>query len=638
MIIFKGRKNFPLSFHGKQWFLLNCNNATSADIIQIACVNEELCYQFEGGRAHGEGIIDDGKYIFSGGRSWLNLHKGYTFNLGKKSYGSPFDFYSGGEPLIEGFTPSNDTIQPLNGIGLWKTQWQYLRASVYNPYLSQFDSLGLAAAEYQQARALGGMWGISGKWGDKNRLAEGNWHIDDSLLTTGTDSNAACFGICDDKNIPQYPIGLFPTAQGTLLVSWVYLKRVGFIGARRFLCAPEENIAIWGIQTAAQPNITDVILCLDPGMQVLYPNGIETTAFGCIPGGASAVVKSNFSPLRGKRVWLVLINSLDKEEVNYVIKTAAELRKNQIDFSCVQITGDNAPGYYNVQEKRFQGIMLSNCRVKPLLIPNLRMLAAKYKISIPDELSPDYHGDITELVNMHGDVPVVPGLLNLGDVAILNVRDAEIASILTGHFARSFASGTDLFPKLWENGKFMIAVFVNDVADENAKYLRGSGARICDTRFIETKPEERLKNFRAVIEASKIVIFAASGLWKCPEEFLETLRWCRSHDISAIILSNSENSNSLKYIHGKTITIDRIDGDTGITVAINAEGIVAVEACFNRNGKLLHAKALSDAKSEQTAPRKAIPSTPYNNNQFKELGDLSPEKKLAALRAKSIEQ
>lgn len=155
MIIFKGRKNFPMSFHGKQWFLLNCNNAKSADMFQLSRINEQLCYEFEGDRAHGEGIIDDGKYIFSGGRSWLNLHKGYTFNLGKKSYGSPFDFYSGGEPLIEGFTPYHDTIQPLNGIGLWKTQWQYLRASVYNPYLSQFDSLGLAAAEYQQARALG---------------------------------------------------------------------------------------------------------------------------------------------------------------------------------------------------------------------------------------------------------------------------------------------------------------------------------------------------------------------------------------------------------------------------------------------------------------------------------------------------
>ena len=633
------RKVFPVILSKAcLWFLLNFNRMVSENIIQMSRVNEHLCYEFEKGRAHGEGIIDDRRYILLGGNKWLNLDKGYTLSFGQNYSGYPFDYYLGGESLIEGINLSNNTIQPLNGTLYWKTPWSYLRASVNRiASLSIQDALGITDAEYKQAKALGGKWGFSGKWGDKNSLAEGNWHVDNSLLTTDADSNAACFGVCDDKGIPQYPIGLFQTAEGTLLLSWVYLKRTGFFGARRVFFTPEENIAIWGIETIAQPHITDFILCYDSGMLVFYPNGIETTAFGCIPGGVSAVTVSNFSPLCGKRVWPVLVDDQDKDEVEYVIKIAAELRKNRIDFCCVQITGDSNTEYNVLQGKHFCGTRLTNCRITSLSIPELRKLATGHNIPIPDELCADYLGDITEYVNAHEDVPVVPGLFNLGEVVMLNVRDRELTPVLTAHFARSLSSGRHLFPKLWENKKFMTSVFVNDVADENAKYLRRVETKICDTRFIEVEPEERLKNFRDIIGESKIVIFAASQLWKSTEVFRETLRWCRSHNIAAIVLANSENSTTektLKYIHGKIITVDRIDGDTGINVAVNAEGVVAVEACFDRNGKLLNAKELSNAKSEQIALGETIPSAPYDDSRLNKVKALPPEEKLAALQPK----
>lgn len=617
---------------------MNCNREASEKIIQMSRANEYLCCEFEAGRAHGKGIIDKGKYVTDDGKIFLNLHTGYALGLGKKYCGTSFDYYSGGEPLIEGVNPNNNIIEPLNGNIFWRTQNQYLRASVYTlAYRDSPDPLGNTDAEYQQAHFLG----FTGKWSDKNRNTEGNWHYDDSLLTTDGDSAAICFGVCDDKDIASYLIEFLPTIIGMLILPYRYLKRVGFFGARRVFFTPEDNIAIWGVQTIAQPHITDSILCYDPGMLVLYPNGIETTAFGCIPGGASAVVKSNFSPLHGKRVWLVLINHLDKEEVEFVVKTAAELRKKRIDFCCVQITGDSNTEYCYLQGKRFGWTKLTNCRITNFPIPELRKLATGHNIPIPDELRSDYLGDITELVNAYEDVPVVPGLFNLGEVVILNVRDGELTPVLTAHFARSLSSGKYLFPKLWENKKFMTSVFVNGKADENVKYLRGSKAKICDIRFIETKPEERLENFRTVIGDSKIVIFAASGLYKFPEVFLEMLRRCRTNSITAIVLADSENSttsNCIKNIYGKNITADRIDGDTGITVAVNAEGVVAVEACFDRNGKLLKAKELSDAKSEQIALEEVIPSVPYDDSQLNKVKALPPEEKLAALKAKSGEE
>ena len=97
------KNKFTEILSGFRWFLLNCNRTASEGINLVSCVNEHLGYEFENGRAHGEGIIEDGKYIFNDGRCWLNLHKGCTLDLGRTYSGSPFDFYSGGEPLIEGY-------------------------------------------------------------------------------------------------------------------------------------------------------------------------------------------------------------------------------------------------------------------------------------------------------------------------------------------------------------------------------------------------------------------------------------------------------------------------------------------------------------------------------------------------------
>jgi len=617
-------------------FMFNCKRQASNNVILASRVNQALCDEAEAGRAHGGTSIDGDCLIIDG--SGIRIHLNFACRLGCGLIfpGNPFDFVPDGEPLIEARSvdfrgiPSNS---PLNGQFPWNTQNIYLRASVYSKsIIIQPDVLGFDFTEYQQAEVLGGAWGLSGNLGDKNRICEGNWHLDDSLLTTRGDSNSVNYLVCDARNIPQYAIQLLPTPMGILLLPYRYLKRKGYIGPRRVFFAPEENIAIWGAEKIAQPHITDVILCFDPAMMFgLFPNGI---APGCIPGGASGVDKSNFAPFRGKRVWLTLLNEFDKEEVNYVIKCVAQLRKKLISVSCIRLIGNRNLGYLDLQGKRFYGFRLDNCRVEELTLPELCKLAEQHDIFVPEELKADYLGDITATVNAHKAVPVIAGLFSLGDSVLLEIQDEFIVSMLIAHWARSINSGTAIFPGLWENGLFASVVFVDHPTDIVAGYLRNSGVRICDSRFVDASPEEWLNVFQAVVGTAQGVFFTGYEVWAHPTVFLEAIQWCRRNRKAVIILPTGDDSALLKKVRhmtSKVISASRIDGNNGVNVGISAQGIASVAATFSSNGYFLSAKALSTDQEEQVVNHQVIPSMPYDTTRLKDLTELPPEKKLAAI-------
>ncbi len=614
-------------------FMLNCNRQTSNDVILASRVNQALCDEAEAGRAHG-GTSIDGDYLKIDG-NWIriNLNSAYRLDWGFYCPGYPFDFFPGGEPLIEdrnvdflGMHP------PLNGQVPWNTQNIYLRASVYSTSIFiQPDVLGFYFTEYQQAEALGGAWGLSGNVGDKNRINEGNWHDDDSLLTTQGDSSGVTFLVRDAMNQPQYLIELLPIPKGTLLLPYRYLKRKGYIGPRRVFFAPEKDIEIWGAFQIAQPHITDVILCYDPGMMFLnYP---ENVAVGCIPGGASAVYKSNFAPFRGKRVLLTLFNTLDKEEVNYVIKCFAQLRKNLISVICLKVDGTQILGDYNLQGKNFMGSWFTNFKTEKLTIEQLRKFADQLNIFTPEEFSSDYLGDITERVNAHEAVPVITGLFNSDDIVFLDTQDEPIGPMLIALFARTLNTGTAIFPGLWANGHFASVVFVDHPTDMVAGYLRNSGVHIGDSRFIDALPEERLNVFQAVVGTAQVVFFAGYEVWAQPTVFLDAIRWCRRNRKAVIIMPTDDSAllKKVRHMTSKVISVRRIDGDNEITVSITASGITSIAASFASNGDFLSAKALSTDQEGQVVNHHVIPSMPYDTNRFKDLAELPPEKKLAAI-------
>ena len=66
-------------------------------------------------------------------------------------------------------------------------------------------------------------------------------------------------------------------------------------------------------------------------------------------------------------------------------------------------------------------------------------------------------------------------------------------------------------------------------------------------------------------------------------------------------------------------------------MGISAQGIASVAATFSSNGDFLSAKALSTDQEEQVVNHQVIPSMPYDTKRLKDLTELPPEKKLAAI-------
>lgn len=621
-------------------FMFNIDRLKSSEIIQKSRVNQILCDEAEAGRAHGNASIYNGCLITGDGTIVIHLNTSYCLQYGDITSSYPFDLYTGGEPLIEGlnvnYYGTNTSI--LNGKGFpWNTGEIYLRASVSsNPQFFQNDNycLKLLAIENQQVKALGKTWNLSGDWGEQNRLREGNWHFDDSILTTKGDSNAFCHIVKDETNIAQYVIELLSTGLATtLLLPYRYLKRPNFIGPRRVFFAPEENIAIWGADKIIQPDVTDVIISFDPGIMFLnYPNHITP---GCIPGGVSAIAKTNFAPLRGKQIHLMLFNQENKEEVNYVLKCLAKLRKNDFPVQCLKVNGNTYDGEYILPNKAFWGTYHYNCKAEKIEIEQLRKLANQHNIFIPDELSSDFRGDITEIVKSRKEVSVATDVFNLGDIVLLNTQDKDIASKMITHFARSIGSGTAIFPKLWHNNQFNPVVFVDHLTDPVAKYLCRSGVPICDSRFIDASAEDWPNDFKFLVKTAQVVFFAGYDVWDKPERFIEVIRWCRDTDRAVVVLSIDDTAiqKKLRSLISQKIDAKYIDGGDGINIGISVSGATSVAARFNPNGELINAEKLSPGQS--TTKTQAIPSKPYNEHKYDNMKNLPVEKRHAAIEERN---
>ncbi len=516
---------------------LHCNYRASNLLVLMSRVNEHLCYEAERGRVHGGGCIVNQRWILSGGDTQLVLHHGEQGTT-SKDIGYPFDSYSGGEPLIEVHwnATKESCILPMNGGACWNTPFPYLRASVYpQPFGRQRDDLGFYLAEYQQAVTLGEKWGLTDRWGDTNRLAEGNWHEDDSLLTTKGDSAGLHYLIFGANGIPQYAVELLSTPDGVLILPYRYLKREGFCGPRRVFFPPEKDIAVWGAHRIASPAVENVVLTNNPCILLGTRNLPMTFSVGCLLGGASSVAKSDLAVLRGKNCILPLFDTSDlQSQLDFVMKVAARLRKMYITPQFVQIPSP----YSRIFDAPQDGQPFEEPEVTELSLSALCALANRCQIFVPEELRSDYLGDITSLIESKSPDSVIPELFQLGDVLAAEVREDELMPMLTAHLARCFQNGNDVFPKLWRVERaFHTTVFVDGVQDKTAQALRGTGVRVCDVRFASAPENERLEMFRGVIAPTQIVLFASFELWEHAEAFLEVLRWCRQNEVAAILLT-----------------------------------------------------------------------------------------------------
>ncbi len=593
-----------LSEHRSEHRAVKCDRELSAQIIQCSRVNENLCREAEAGRIHGEGVYENGFWTPSFGGHRINLQQSFKF-VPSIVPCCPFDYFPDGEPLIETW----DMVSPglaLNGQRPWDTQFIYLRASIFSQLLcAEKDILGNYQREYEQAKSLGGIWGLSGKWGEPNRLSAGNWHQDDSWLTTFGDSGSNCALVFDENGCPRYGIALLTTDTGTLILPYRYLKRENW-GPRRVFFPPEEDITIWGANRIAAPETSAVVLTCAPYLQA---NSLpDYLAVGCLPGGTDSIVATDFSILKNKEC-IVPFDSDDNYSIEFAARLLARLREMFI-----------SP--YIIQE---------NEQPKEIKLSKFSQLVSQHGIFVPEEIRNDYLGDITEAVASYVPIPVINGFWNAGDMIAIDA-DESIMPLITSHFAKALSVGSYLFDNLVEiTQKFPTALFVDNKTASAAYHCRGTSAKICDTRFLDGPDNELLARFKTLIGSSRIVIFTT----KTFKQFDEIINYCRRREITVMVVlppDDSENRKRVSRMADKTISAKLIGGNSGRAVAVDLNGYLSVEAIFDNQGQLTSARELSFEKHEQVNPTKSIPAAPPSFELSEDQKKLPPEKRLAQLK------
>lgn len=629
--------NYALSLFGQNctWYQLNCDPKLSASIIQASRVDQALCDEAEDGRAHGACIVDGGYLWCAEGCIRISLHQGDLLNSGKQVFRFPFDRYTGGEPLIERVVHFPFGACQLNGTTDWNTQFPYLRISVF-PTLTGVtcDICGLSDVECQQISALGGKWGLSANWGGANRLSgKSNWHYDDSILTTWADSSSVARVVYDSADVPQYVVELIQIpGGGYLLLPVRFLKRDGFWGPRRVFFPPEQDIAIWyPPQPSGRPQ--NVILTYDPGALLLSQP--SQSVIGCLPGGPDSVEKSDFSSLIGRLCWIPIVDPANFRDVEFAVKLVARLRREHKAYHIVKFQGATQGVSTIVSNLHgMNATTLIDFEPKEIDLAELSQLAREHGIRVPEELRNDYFGDLTEnLARCDQLSPIINGVLDQGEVTLITERDLPWYLLLT-HIAKQLCNGSDIFPGKWQNVQdYHPVVFVDEMQGKVAnRYHLADYAKVCDCRWLEQSPEERLKQTKFHIGEAQVVFVAAATLLERSEVFLDFLRACKTKRAAVMIFATQELSPRILRVISYRFAAAKIDGND-TTIAITGDsGVADIRVQFDQAGVLQETEALSADAKELVEPVQTVPSTPYmGGGLFMKDEKLPPEKKLALL-------
>ena len=504
-------------------------------IIRVSRVDQAECDEMERGRLHGCGSIENGDWVSPARTSRMKLNKGFDLAQAQIAPCTILNRYPGGEPLIEAGWPP----MPVNGTPQFAVPFPYLSASIGGrSCLDTVDFFNISDMEYRQAEALAVKFGLNGKWGCANRLpGDHHWHEDHSTLTFVGDN---CFytPVYAADNQPQYIVELFNMPEETLILPACYLRRSGFWGPRRVFFPPEENIAIW-YNRKIDDSVRDIVISANP---YFVMNGIEaeTTAAGCLPGGASSVPKTDISTLRSRHVGLVC-NPEDRLDLETTVKMTARLRHEYITPEIV---------FHEGTTERFVSVNLEA----------LCDAASRHDIFIPEELRRDYLGDVTVVVKDYVSSPIVENLVYFREATFIHAQNLPPYAILTA------ITG---IPAIGESS----AIFVGDEPPLKLKDLTGKIMR-CD--FLQRPPEEHLPLFGKLTAGVRTVVIANNELIsKHTDTCVDILRSCAADGRGVIFVSRASLPGRLADMVSRELTAFVDDQDAGACVIADHNAVKA---------------------------------------------------------------
>jgi len=548
-------------------------------IITASRVDQALCDEMERGRFHGCGSIENGDWVSPARTSRMKLNKGFDLEQTQIVLGAILNRYPGGEPLIEAGWPP----MPVNGTPQFAVPFPYLSASIGGRSgLDTVDFFNISDMEYRQAEALAEKFGLNGKWGYANRLSGDHlWHEDFSKLTFVGD-NCFCTPVFAVDNQPQYIVEVFNMPEGVLPLPACYLRRSDFPGPRRDFFPPEKDIAIW-YNRKIDDSVRDVVISANPFF-VMNCIESETTAAGCLPGGASSVAKTDISTLRSRHVRQVC-NPEDRIDLETTVKMTARLRHECIASEIIFHEGTT--------ERFFKADLGELC-----------YMARGHNIFIPEELRPEYLGDVTAVVKDYVSSPIVENLVYYREATFIHAQSLPPHAIL--------AAITGI-PVVGKNS----AVFVGDEPPLKLKDLRGKIMR-CD--FLRRASEEHLPLFRKLTAGAGVIIIANSELiLEHTDICADILRACVADGRGVILVSKKQLPDRLADMISHELTATADVQDAGVCIVadhsavkawkIDRAGGIMVELPDNVAGKYLTATSQSSYVPGQSM----IPQLPYSN-------------------------
>ncbi len=529
-------------------------------LILASRVNQALCDEAEYGRIHGTGTFYNDCWALPDGQTLLSLKQCCNTRGNQIVLRNPVEAIPGSEPLVTRYGCSG----ALNGTSLFNTPFPYLRMSAGMPS-EPCDAFGLTETEHLQMRSFGAKWDLTGNWGGRNMLPDSNWHMDASALTTPGD-----WWVQDVHGGVQYAIKRIELPHGKLFVPIAYLKKVNVVAPRIVYFSPGNNIAIWYRQVPFCVT-RSIMLVYDPDI-MLSIEGIDDFAIGCIPGGCSAIGKTDLSSLKNREINVYLQNANDADEVKFMVTLVARLRREFISSRLW---------------------MQESNTVAELSIAKLREIAVQHEVMIPQELGVEYLGVLTETLENYTCEPVIDAVLNAGEVISLQFNDSSVSWLLLAHFSKSFIAGTNILSDTWpvKAGKTLTIINSAHVASI-APY--SPAGRIQDGEKITDKAlfSEIVKTVRVVLIADPVFINQ--------DICADFIQFCQRQKCAVILFSAEELPIKLKRLLSRNISVSST-GDLSLVLS-------GVEVKFSVKGELLSALNISRERAEQLLPCRTSPT------------------------------
>lgn len=540
-------------------FLTVCVEASENNIL-MSRVDQMLCDEAEHGRVHGEGFLSDGCWISENGKIRMRLNSGDFIGTTLIPPGFPLrrqqlTYYPHAEPLIEGFCGNNE-IQPLNGRGIWLTNFPYLTMSHLTSSMQNVDLL-------PYAKVLASKSKLDGLWGSRNTVrTDSKWHENLCFDSSFENSLMEKKYIFNSDGIPTDLVEYNIQDEGILVHPIIRLSRANFPFSRTVYFSPDK------IYPATFGSCDYSIAYLS----VSWPkNSLPAGVFWCsYPGGASTVPKIELSFLRNfRKLRIVFIERQGLEGIKFAISLAARFRRENIDFSIHQL-----------RDRSFSELSLSE----------FRAVIKKNGFQIPEELSSKYRGDITNLIENSADA-LIPGILDRGD-CLAFLCDVPIDSGFLLFLLRNLYQGC--WDERW--GKIdpctLIRVWIDS---DDIRFWKRTDFHCEQVHFLigNTSFEE----FKLNVQKADLAILASSSLLADSTLVNKCVDYCFEHEIAIIVIGTY---SEMKVPREKIVAVYKLqqsqnDAKDTITL-VSAENSFGIKFNLSKDGEVSIIEDLSEEK------------------------------------------